>query len=630
MAEPTAPSGREYVDGNGNPIVWDGEKFIPGASVPPTISDQEILAGLIALGYTTEDAINLFSDNPDLALTLVQGQIGPSGGGVGGGSSGGGGGGGGGSDNTVGLAQVDLGYANLAQDKAQFDASFAEGQRQFDLTYNRSAFQSDREYELAKQQFAQTFAENQRQFDLGYGLDNRALDLQGELGRGNLALGRDQLGLDRELGVGRLNLDTELGRGRLALDTELGRGELGLGRDRLALDDRLGTGRLNLDTELGRGQLGVNQQGEQRLQRAQVAAERLANRDQELQRTQFVTDVLRKPSDFLARAFLQRGGTSPTGMVTQADIINNLKSSINQFAEGGYTRDGVFTTGEQGGSKSTEMLFNPTNAPIAIMNPQQTQSVMGRLGTQQQNDATIQPVPDQAPLGPRAPWMMGQNPGTPQIPTGAGTTPWGGPMPGIGQSFGDNPQFMEWYNNLKAQRAQGMLGRLQGFQQQQMSANPQVAQIMQQLPERMQGRLGIPGYADGTLGGGGGTNWYNPQAMQPGSTPNWDTAYQATTQTINPITMPNVTQDQLVNTGLSVLPPAVKGALFGRAGDIPPARPVGNLTLGRLGRLTPGELEALNTQLGVQFNTDLQNEMALLQERFGPVVNRARGRLVTQ
>ena len=91
----------------------------------------------------------------------------------------------------------------------------------------------------------------------------------------------------------------------------------------------------------------------------------------------------------------------------------------------------------------------------------------------------------------------------------------------------------------------------------------------------------------------------------------------------------NVNQQQLIDLGLSVLPPAVKAALFGN-GSIPAARPAAGLTLGRLTQLTPGELEALNTQLGIQYNSDLQNEMALLQSRFGPVVNRARGRLVIQ
>lgn len=554
----------EYI---GDPtIVFGGGSPVGASSAEAGLSDQDIFNGLIALGWTPEDALTIMAqdaqDGTGNAVLLVNGGIGPTGGG----SGGSGGGGGGGADNTVGLAQVNLGYAQLGESQRQFDTTYAEGVRQFDATFNRNNFESDREYELAKEQFAMSYAENKRQFDLEYGLSS-------ELGRGNLALGQDRLALDRELGTGelqlgrdRLGLDTELGRGRLALDTELGRGELALGRDRLSLDDRLGTGRLNLDTELGRGQLGINQQAEGRLQRAQVAAERLANRDQELQRTQFVTDVLRKPSDFLARAFMQRGGTAPTGMVTQADIINNLKNGINQFAQGGTTNDPIFTTGEQGGTLSTEMIYNPTGAPLQIFNPMQTQQMMGRL---------------------------------PNINNGM------------------QPQSLNYL-------AEPMYG---GRPEQRPGGQPVQGRIQQQpqqpnyMPQQPQGGASIQ-----PVGGTG----YNPNYMQPGSQPDWNAAYNSTLDTINGMSLPDVTQQQLIQIGLDNLPPAVKAALFGGAGDMPAARPVAGLTLGRLARLTPGELEALNTQLGVQFNTDLQTEMALLQERFGPVVNRARGRLVLQ
>lgn len=626
----------------GDPTMIYGGGSPVAADVPPNISDQEVLSGLIALGYSTEDAIALLTESPDVALLIYQGGLRPQGGSYAG--SGGGGSG----------AGTALGYAQLGESQRQFDLEYNEGVRQFNATFDRKAFESDREYELAKDQFALTYAENKRQFDANYGLDARSLDLQTELGRGNLALGNDRLALDRELGMGdlalgrdRLNLDSELGRGRLALDTELGRGELSLGRDRLALDDRLGTGRLNLDTELGRGQLGVNQNAEMRMQRAQVAAERLANRDQELQRTQFVTDVLRKPSDFLARAFMQRGGTSPTGMVTQADIINNLKSSINQFAEGGTTNETMFTTGEQGGRDSTETILNPMNAPIGILNPTQTQQLMntptpqaapqwgdlmGRLGTWRQD---LQTALANHPLAnmnfPSNPASSSYNPA---MPLGDG-----GYVDARGNTYGPSGNMDSFYasqgNRSNPNRTGGgggvQAGRIGTWGGGQAGVPTQVATVpgggtsptggasIQPVPNQ----LPVGGYGNNGVA-------YNPGLMQPGSTPDWAAALAGTNSTIDLMTLPNVTQQQLIDIGRANLPPAVEAALFSQSGRIPAARPVGNLTLGRLSQLTPGELEALNTQLGVQFNTDLETELALLKSRFGPVVDRARGRFVIQ
>ena len=605
-----------------------------GAGTPPDLPVSDIVRAYMDLGLSYEEASYLVAEDPQKALEyLYDLEAGTAGGG-----------GGGGADNTVGMANNALGYAGLEQDDRhfyasqaqqgdQFNRSLAQGAHEFEATHSRNAYESDRAYEQAKYEYSTSFAENQRQFDLGYGLDNRSLDLQTELGRGNLALGQGRLGLDTELGRGelalgrdRLGLDTELGRGRLALDTELGRGglevdrgHLGVARGRLAMDDRLGTGRLNLDTELGRGQLGVNQQAEQRLQRGQVAGERLANRDQELQRTQFVTDVLRKPSDFLARAFLQRGGTSPTGMVSQADIINNLKSSINQFSQGGATTDEVFTTGEQGGAESTEMLFNPTGAPITILNPDQTQQVMG-------GDV---PQYDKGTLGKQGAKKTGGIIGRLQDVLDE--------IEGMGSGVIFNADVKLDTDQVDDQRnSKDPLKR--NKKKGKITLDPELLKmLLKSQSDEMEseiGRLGgtgrakaameVPGYANGTLPG------YNPGAMQMGSTPDWDAAYNSTTSTINRMRLPDVNQQDLINTGLGALPPAAAAALHGRAGAIPSARPAGNLTLGRIARLAPGEQEALNTQLGIQYNTDLENEIAMLQERFGPVVNRQRGRLIPQ
>jgi hypothetical protein len=434
-----------------------------------------------------------------------------------------------------------------------------------------------------------SFGEQIRQFDVAEQRLRASDAVAAELGRGNLALatelGRGGLAVDNR----RLDLDTELGRGRLALDDRIQTGYLGndtarvgLEGRRLDLDTELGRGRLSLDTELGRGNLDVNRgqlgvnQGQLRLnERSQIANEKLGNRQQELERSSFVADVLRKPSDFLARAFMQRGGTSPTGMVTQADIINNLKSSINAFSEGGATQEGMFTTGEQG----KEAIINPTGAPIIVLNNSDTNRLMeggdvsgyaggtmdlfggegaiGRLGNVFRNGISYDP---------NKPGNT-QRPATPTQPT------WGN---GNGSNYQPGNS---WNGNVSAQPiSQGRIG------------------------QDIMGTGAAAGHFAGTNLAGIGT-------------------------TIGNINTPNVTQEGLAAMARSVLPPGLEAAIHGD-GRIPSARPVGNLTLGRLSRLTPDELEAMNSYLGVAYNTTLDNEIALLQERFGPVVSRARGRLI--
>lgn len=51
----------------------------------------------------------------------------------------------------------------------------------------------------------------------------------------------------------------------------------------------------------------------------------IANRQQGLEEQKNAQEILRNPSDYLARAFFQRGGTSPLPKVTQADLLNQMK-----------------------------------------------------------------------------------------------------------------------------------------------------------------------------------------------------------------------------------------------------------------------------------------------------------------
>lgn len=50
-----------------------------------------------------------------------------------------------------------------------------------------------------------------------------------------------------------------------------------------------------------------------------------------LEQQKYIGQILREPADFLARAFSQRGGQSPFPEVTQADLINKLRSEFDRI-----------------------------------------------------------------------------------------------------------------------------------------------------------------------------------------------------------------------------------------------------------------------------------------------------------
>ena len=68
-------------------------------------------------------------------------------------------------------------------------------------------------------------------------------------------------------------------------------------------------------------------------------------RDQDLQESQFVADILRNPSDALARGFFQRGENSPLPVVGQADLLNMLgKAGTSTIGRPGAAPGGVAPT----------------------------------------------------------------------------------------------------------------------------------------------------------------------------------------------------------------------------------------------------------------------------------------------
>lgn len=114
-----------------------------------------------------------------------------------------------------------------------------------------------------------------------------------------------QAGFERDM----FESDRDFNRGVLESDR-------GFGEDKRQFD--LGFGENQRQFDLGYGQR----------ERGQLGDLALGLGNLNLNQQKFVADVLRNPADFLARAFLQRGGKSPYPEVTQADIINKLREGF--------------------------------------------------------------------------------------------------------------------------------------------------------------------------------------------------------------------------------------------------------------------------------------------------------------
>jgi hypothetical protein len=460
------------------------------------------------------------------------------------------------------------------EDARQFDTEFGENRRQFDLEFGENVRQYDQSYE-----------ENKRQFDADWMLQN------GRLGLDSAKYQTDLVQWQREYDEGVRQFDTQEGRLNRSLDleTELGRGSLDVNKQRLGLDAELGRGRLGLDTELGRGQLA------------------LGGRAQNLDESRYISDVLRNPSDFISRAFLSRGQASPQATVSQADLINNLKAGIQQFANGGFTQEGKFITGDSKSGKPTgneEMIVNPTNAPIMVIPNDQMQGEMGRLPRYALGSVGVSD-----PYGGNwAEKLSAGQWGKPQDPNFG----FDEPAPRSSQMLGSwdspgNPYHKDyWQQGGHSQiNGAGMLTDWQRPDEDQIQWLSLRGSQFDQSGGRYRPGAGAAAHA-------AMQQWNDTQGFRYLKKPSGQAPQQ-------------VSQQDLINTGKANLAPGAAAALYG--GRIPNARPVGQLTPGKLGRLTPGELQALNSQLGVEFNTNLETEMGLLQQRFGPVVNRARGRL---
>lgn len=199
------------------------------------------------------------------------------------------------------------------------------------------------QFSEAIRQFNATFGEGQRQFNLGFGENQRQFDT---------TFGEDQ----RQFNIG----------------TAEGQRQFNLGT---AAD----LSQAKLQAALG----GFNSVNQLAPQLGQLA----------LDNARFTADMTQNPADFIARAFMQRGGESPLSVVSQADLINQLTQNIGAFNNvlGGFSIDPL-----------NNPQFPNLNAPMVNPFTTQAQAVPRPAATLQQAPLPMTGFP-QVPLTPLAP-----------------------------------------------------------------------------------------------------------------------------------------------------------------------------------------------------------------------------------
>lgn len=159
----------------------------------------------------------------------------------------------------------------LGFDREKYAQDFTEGTRRWEAEQGialRKLGIDEETLKARRDEFATNFAENQRQFNVTEG-------------RASLEFGERQA----------------LERSRLNQEGDYQRGQLQLGQSRLDLERQA--------------------QAQENAIRAQQNA---------LAKQQYIGKVLSSPSDFIARAFMQRGMVSPNTPITQADLINQIET----------------------------------------------------------------------------------------------------------------------------------------------------------------------------------------------------------------------------------------------------------------------------------------------------------------
>jgi hypothetical protein len=222
---------------------------------------------------------------------------------------------------------VDQGDKNRASDDARAKATLDEGRRQFDKNYERSAFNSDRDYTFAREKYANDMLQHEYEFGAQYDQQERANKEQ-----------HDATGT------------------RFALDAE---------------------------------SLAANVASDQR---KAVSEEKAATRE-----------ILRNPSDYIARAFESRGAVSPDGRISHADLINELSK--------GYFDVSQRQTAAVDAARAAATKFSQPYVPTAL---------------------APRPVftPSTPRFAPSAPAPVAAAPAAPAAPANTGSSGPGGPAGG--------------------------------------------------------------------------------------------------------------------------------------------------------------------------------------------------------
>lgn len=321
-----------------------------------------------------------------------------------------------------------------------------------------------------------------------------------------------------------------------------------------------------------------------------------------------LTEILRNPSDFLSRAFLQRGVNSPTGsQITQADLINALRTEIPDVASPEFKIGIDELTAQFGGGQ-------PAAAPAADVDTLSTDSPQdsapstrgGGFGATVPFGSTNQVAPTGAKIDFINPNLsqdqidafyagLVTNTPTPAI-TPDPTPPPAAPVPEANRATGITDEETRFNMGGTTQESRFLVGDSRGGavnSTTEMVLNPTNAPLSV-VPNSALGQTnGVTRFGLGTFS-------------------------SADNQ---------ITQDEIVDMVQKFSPPAVS-SLFDQT-KIPGQRFGFDLfTPQQSNQLTDDETEALRTRLGAEFNTTLEDVTKAQKTRFGRTRQRGRGRLL--
>ena len=433
-------------------------------------------------------------------------------------------------------------------------------------------------------------AEGRTQFE-----SERALqEAQAESLRSGAANDQQRLELDRAQGLQDLSVKLrQLGLSEQAQKAEDAARQIGLqlqerglgiqqqGEERQGREGRLsallGVGRLGLDTQTA--------QNEQQARMAEIG----------LKREEATREILSRPSDVLARLFFQRGGTSPVPMVTQADLINRLASTMPNPAP-------INNPMGQYQGLLDELLRPPAVEARPLLSPTAPATAPSTTGllTSGTVPGAVNPEQYRAPgWTPQPEWQ---------------------PTPG----FPTNAQLQGMEHGGTTQEPMMLVGE----KGPEMVMNPRLSPIgvvdAKKTKKMLKGGAEVPGYALGTL-----TPSLPPVGTQ--STPPLDAMWTTNT---SPAPAPgtissNVSPEQrrLIGLAREATAPGPAAVLGGTRA---PRLNIPGLQLPSyqaFSRLTGDERESLRPRLGTEFQTTLEDLMDMIQQRYGGTRTRSAARL---